>query len=121
MSDRIYTNPITGEVIEDPNIRAFSAILGDLGEGQTNSEMGEAFWDLLQRVQDTGKAGTLTLTIKVQSDGRGRVQVVDEVKLRLPEYNRMPTSFFIDKHGNASRRDPNQPEIPGVTPINREA
>ena len=121
MTDRTYTNPQTGEVIADPPIRPFSAVLHELGEGSTESELGEAFWDLLQRVQDTGKAGTLTLTIKVQGDGRGRVQVLDEVKLRLPEYNRPQTSFFIDKHGNASRRDPNQPEIPGVTNITREA
>ena len=121
MTDRTYTNPQTGEVVTDPTIRPFSAVLHELGEGSTESELGEAFWDLLQRVQDTGKAGSITLTIKVAGDGRGRVQVLDEVKLRLPEYNRPQTSFFIDKHGNASRRDPNQPEIPGVTNITREA
>ena len=121
MTDRTYTNPQTGEVIADPPIRPFSAVLHELGEGSTESELGEAFWDLLQRVQDTGKAGSVTLTIKVAGDGRGRVQVLDEVKLRLPEYNRPQTSFFIDKHGNASRRDPNQPEIPGVTRIVEDA
>lgn len=121
MTDRIYTNPTTGEVTENPAIRPFSAILRELSEGATESELSEAFWDLLQRVQDTGKAGSLALTIKVASDGRGRIQVLDEVKLRLPEYNRPPTGFFIDKSGNASRRDPNQPEIPGVVHIAREA
>jgi hypothetical protein len=32
--------------------------------------------------------------------------------------------FFIDRHGNASRRDPNQPSLPGITHLstfNREA
>ena len=83
-----------------------------IGSGITGTALA---WQL------AGKAGSITLTIKVAGDGRGRVQVLDEVKLRLPEYNRPQTSFFIDKHGNASRRDPNQPEIPGVTHINREA
>ena len=52
-----------------------------------------------------------------------RIQVKDEVKVRLPEFGRPTTAFFIDNTGNASRRDPNQPEIPGVTHIrtNREA
>ena len=114
MTDRIFTNRDTGEVVENPEIRPFSAILRELGEGATESQLADDFWDLLQRVQDTGKAGTLTLTIKVQGDGRGRVKIIDEVKLRLPEYNRPMTSFFIDKNGNASRRDPNQPALPDL-------
>ena len=69
MTDRTYTNPQTGEVVTDPTIRPFSAVLHELGEGTTESEMGEAFWDLLQRVQDTGKPGSLTLTIKITGDG----------------------------------------------------
>ena len=116
-TERRYVNPRTGEVTDDPEIRPFGQILAELGEGSTVIELSEAMWDLIQRVQDTGKAGSITLTIKVSGDGRGRVQVLDEVKLRLPEYNRPQTSFFIDKHGNASRRNPDQPEIPGVTNI----
>lgn len=118
MQDRRYTDPITGEVHEDITPRPFDDVLRELGEGSTNSEMGEAFYDLLQRVQDTGKAGSLALTIVVAPDGKGRVQTKDEVKLKLPEFNRMPTAFFLDRTGNASRRDPNQPQIPGVTHIN---
>lgn len=121
MTDRIYTNRDTGEVVENPPIRPFASVLRELGDGATESELGVAMWDLLQRVQDTGKAGKLTLIIKVDGDGRGRVKVSDELKLQLPEYNRPMTSFFIDRNGNASRRDPAQPEIPGVTNINREA
>lgn len=115
MTDRTYTNPLTGEVTSDPPIRPFSEVLNEIGEGATASELSEAFWDLLQRVQDTGRAGTLQLTIAVAPDGRGRIGVKDQIKLRLPEFNRPETAFFLDKHGNASRRDPNQPEIPGVS------
>lgn len=120
MTDRTYTNPTTGEVTPDPPIRPFSDVLNEIGEGATASELSEAFWDLLQRVQDTGRAGTLQLTIAVGPDGRGRISVKDQIKLKLPEYNRPETAFFLDKHGNASRRDPNQPEIPGVTHLNRK-
>lgn len=123
MAERRYIDPKTAEVVDDPEIRPFDQVLRELGEGSTNSELSEALWDLLQRVGDTGKAGTLTLTIAVAPDGRGRVQVKDEVKVKLPEYNRPTTAFFIGKHGNASRRDPNQPEIPGVRhlPVQQEA
>lgn len=118
MTDRTYTNPSTGEVIPDPPIRPFSEVLKEIGEGATASELSEAFWDLLQRVQDTGKPGSIVFTIAVAPDGRGRIGVKDAIKLKLPEYNRPETAFFLDRHGNASRRDPNQPAIPGITEIN---
>lgn len=120
-AERRYVNPRTGEIVDDPAIRPFKDVLTELGEGATHAELSDAFWELLQRVQDTGKAGTLTLQIAIAPNGNGRIDVKDEVKLKLPEFNRPQTAFFIDKHGNASRRDPNQPEIPGVTHINREA
>ena len=111
---RQYTNPRTGEVHDDPEIRPFTEVLRELGEGSTESELSEALWDLVQRVQDTTKAGSLTLTLAVGFDGYGRLTIKDEVKLKLPEFNRPVTAFFVDKTGNASRRDPNQPVIPGV-------
>ena len=114
MSNRQYTNPRTGEVIDDVEVRPFADVLKELGEGSTESELSEAFWDLIQRVTETTKTGTLTLTITVGLDGRDRLTVKDEVKLRLPEFSRPATSFFVDKAGNASRRDPNQQVIPGV-------
>lgn len=114
MSDRRFTNQRTGEVIDDPEIRPFSQVLQELGEGSTLNELSEAFWDLIQRVQETAKAGSLTLHLAVGFDGQGRLVIKDEVKMKLPEFSRPETRFFVDKHGNASRRDPNQPMIPSL-------
>lgn len=114
MADRRYTNPRTGEINDDPEIRPFNEFIRDLGEGSTNTELSEALWDLLQRVQDTGKAGMLTLQLAIGFDGGGRVIVKDAVSLKLPEFSRPTTAFFIDKDGNASRRDPNQPQLPSL-------
>lgn len=114
MTERRYTNHRTGEIVDDPTIRPFRDVLSELGEGQTERELSEALWDLIQRVEDTTKAGSVTLTLSVAFDGHGRLVVKDEVKVKLPEYNRPTTSFYVDREGNASRRNPGQPEIPGV-------
>ena len=114
MTDRRYTNPRTGEVIDDPEVRPFDQVLRELGEGSTLSELSEAMWDVVQRVQDTAKAGSLTLTIHVGFDGQGRLVVKDEVKQKLPEFSRPETRFYVDRQGNASRRDPNQPLLPSL-------
>ena len=111
---RQYTNPRTGEVHDDPEIRPFTEVLRELGEGSTESELSEALWDLVQRVQDTTKAGSLTLTLAVGFDGYGRIQVKDQVTVKLPEFNRPTTAFFVDNAGNPSRRDPHQPALPNL-------
>lgn len=113
MPDRTYTNPRTGEVVETEP-RPFDQILRELGEGSTLSELSEAFYDVIQAVQETSKAGTLTLIIAVGFDGQGRLAVKDQIKKKLPEFNRPETRFFVDKQGNASRRDPNQPLLPSL-------
>ena len=114
MTDRRFTDPRTGEVVDDPTIRPFSQVLQELGEGSTLAELSEAFWDVIQRVQETAKAGSLTLHIAVGFDGQGRLVVKDEVKTKLPEFSRPETRFFVDKHGNASRRNPDQPLLPSL-------
>ena len=116
MSDRTYTNRDTGEVVE-ATPRLFTEVLAELGEGSTLTELSEAFYDVVQRVQDTAKSGSVTLTLNVGFDGQGRLVVKDEVKHKLPEFSRPETRFFVDKQGNASRRNPAQPTIPGVTDI----
>lgn len=113
MTDRHFTDPRTGEVVV-PEIRPFDKVLAELGEGRTLSELSDAFWDVIQRVQETAKGGSLTLTIAVGFDGQGRLVVKDEVKTKLPEFSRPETRFFVDKMGNASRRDPNQPVLPSL-------
>lgn len=118
---REYTNPATGEIVTNPPVRPFHEVLREIGEGHLNQDLSEAFYDLLHKVQSTGRQGSLTLSISISSKGAGRVEVVDSIKVKAPEFDRPKTAFYIDKQGNASRRDPNQPEIPGVTHINREA
>ena len=113
MTERSYTNPKTGEVV-DIEPRSFDQVLRELGEGQTLSELSEAFYDVIQRVQETSKAGSVTLHLAVCFDGQGRLVIKDEVKQKLPEFSRPETRFFVDKGGNASRRDPNQPLLPSL-------
>ena len=121
MNERRYINPRTGEVVDDVTVRPFGDVLAELGEGATQQELSEALWDLLQRVQDTGKAGSLTLVIAAAPNGAGRVEIKDEVKLKLPEYARPTTAFYLDRSGNATRRNSDQSEIPGIVNIRKDA
>lgn len=119
MTERRHINEHTGEVNEDPQIRPFADLLRDLGGGRTHDEMSEAIWDLAERVRDTGKKGTVQLTITVEPT-KGDITMLtvsDEIKIKLPEHARRPSVFFADDHGNLSRSNPNQPELSGLRQV----
>ncbi len=122
MTDRQHTNERTGELISDPPIRAFAAWLQEQAKGATHAELGEALYDLVARVKDTGKAGTLTFTIKVEpwKQDRGVLIVSDEIKLKLPEFARQPSIFYRDDNGNLTRENPDQPELAGLREVPTE-
>lgn len=72
-------------------------------------ELGEELQRLVGRVRDTGKAGTLTYTLKVAPvDGGTEVLAVnDEIKVRLPEHARQGSLAWPDAANNLQRSDPN--------------
>lgn len=95
---------------DEPVIRPFADWLREQSHGKTHDELGEALYDLVQRVRDTGKKGSVSLTVTVAPmDKDVSVLVVsDEIKLRLPEHDRKASLFYPDKTGNLSRTDPGQ-------------
>lgn len=107
------------ELDADAVIRPFADWFREQSSGKTHEEMGEALYDLVQRVRDTGKKGTLSLTISVAPmDKDISVLVIsDEIKLRLPEHDRKSSLFYPDKHGNLTRRDPGQLEFESLREV----
>ena len=109
--------------------RPFSDWLRDQSRGKTHDELSEGLRDLVAKVKDTGKKGTITLTVTVEpmpkSDGSALI-VTDEIKLKLPEFAREASLFFADDDNNLRRDDPRQltfeslrevPPPPGVDPF----
>lgn len=91
-------------------IRPFASWLREQSSGRTHDELSEGLHDLIARVRDTGKKGTITLVVSVETlKGDSEVLVVtDEIKLKLPEHDRSASMFYPDAHGNLTRTDPRQ-------------
>lgn len=104
---------------DDEFVRPFIDWLREQAKGTTQEELSEGLHDLIARVRDTGKKGTLQLTVEVGPlKGDPNVLVVsDRIKLRLPEHDRQTSLFYPDKHGNLSRKDPGQLEFEGLKGI----
>ena len=116
MTERRFIDPTTGLVVDDPQIRPAADVLRDLAKGKTHDELSEAIWDLRQRVAETGKAGSVTLTISMKplKENPDMIVVEDEIRLKLPEFPRQPSVFYADRQGNLSRQNPMQDELPGA-------
>lgn len=87
----------------------FAAFLATV-RPKTVAEASEAMRDLVGKVRDTGKKGTLTLTITVapfEADS-SVLTINDEIKVRAPEHTRKPALAWPDDRNNLSRSDPSQ-------------
>lgn len=116
---------------DEPVVRPFADWIREQSNGRTHDELSVALHDLIGRVRDTGKKGSVSLTVTVAPmKGDTDVLVVgDEIKLRIPEHDRKASLFYPDAHGNLSRTDPQQlsfeslrevPPPPGVDPVTGE-
>ncbi len=116
-SDKSGEKPEKGT--DEPVIRPFADVLRELSRGSSHDELSEALHDLIDRVRDTRKVGTLVYSIKVGplKGTEDALVVVDQIKMKLPEHDRENSIFYADKHGNLSRNDPNQPMFESLVEV----
>lgn len=99
--------------VVDPDgifVRPFSDWIREQAGGKSHDELSDALFDLVQKVRDTGKSGSVVYTIKVgpMKGDKDVLVVSDEIKLKLPEHDRKASLFYTDKVGNLTRQDPHQ-------------
>jgi hypothetical protein len=90
--------------------------LNEHRDGELMVEASEAFADLVQRVQTTGRNGSIAIVLTVKAAG-DMVAVVDDVTVKNPKVDRQVKSYFVDDDGNLSRSNPRQPELPGLKSV----
>ena len=89
----------------------FLVFLAAQAGGGTVTELSDGLAELVRRVADTGKKGSISLTVSVEpmKGGDGKTMVVkDSITLKLPEYDRTAGVYFSDEDGRLHRNDPRQ-------------
>lgn len=94
-------------------MKAFNQFLVDLNDGSTHSGLTADLQTLLQEVQSTGKSGSMTLKIKIQSASKGgvgvdKVTIVAERKLELPKPEQPSDFFWLTDDAEPTRQHPRQ-------------
>ena len=87
----------------------FAVFITDLKRGIVSSELTELLNEVVRAVDNTGKAGTLTLKLKIYRPKNTQIiQIADTVTANVPKFDRKESFWFTDGHGGLTRDDPNQ-------------
>jgi hypothetical protein len=115
-------DPITGEIIEpeagseqerQPEIRPFNQWLLEQRGGLLHGELTETLAEVAAAVLEHEKAGSVTLKITVTpNEGMDVVFISDDVAKKVPQPPRGAMAFHTDQHGNLTRNNPRQQQIP---------
>lgn len=92
----------------------FTAWLAEHRNGLADADLTDALRELADAVARTGKAGTLTLTIKVSAQG-DMLAITDTCTVKKPQ-DVETKLYWIDLAGNLTRNNPMQPTLPGTVP-----
>ena len=100
-------------------MRSFAEYLREIDRGRLLTDLTADFKDLVRAVTETGKPGslTLTLTLKPQGVAADTVMVEAAVKLKDPQPSRAGSLFFVSDDLNLTRRDPRQLELADVAEL----
>ena len=111
--------------LKNPTLKAkrksfadFLKALPDLGEEAT-----DALNDLVHAVTETGKAGQITLSIKMKPIGgkAGQIELDTDVKTKLPQPTRGKALLFATPDNNLQRENPRQQTLDGVRTVVEES
>lgn len=94
--------------------RGFNEILAEIDSGILLQMLSAAMAQVTNGVQNSGKAGKLTLTLTIKPNKGNAVFVSSDIKKHIPEIGVETASFFADDEGNLSRRNPQQQELFGA-------
>lgn len=94
-------------------MRPITDILREIRKGRAVDLASQRFAELIQAVDETGKPGELTITLKVKPEKGGGSQktVIPVIKCKMPEMDIAEGVFFSDEAGDLHRSDPAQKDI----------
>jgi hypothetical protein len=96
-------------------MKPFNLILAELNAGQSNATLSSHLDELLQAVKKHGRAGTLTIKLKVAPAGKGadvdKVLVACESQISLPKPEQPTDFFWMTDDAELSRKHPKQHEL----------
>lgn len=97
-------------------MRLFTDVLRDWRNGRLVDRLTDEMAKLTAAVDETGKEGSLTLSIKLKpkTDNRGVIDIVElhaDVTTKIPRHDLPAQVFFLTTDGDLVKDDPTQREM----------
>lgn len=90
----------------------YAQTLSDIYRGGLLSELDEKLTEVVKAAELTGKQGSLTLTLKIKTQGSsGQVDLTPVIKSVVPEHDRGNVIMFATPEGNLQLQDPRQKQL----------
>jgi hypothetical protein len=96
---------------------AFASLLSGMKRGAVIGDLDESLKELVAAINKSGKAGELTLKLKITPEARAneddtrQYTITENIGMKKPRKTRGKCTFFGDEEGNLLRDDPNQSEM----------
>ncbi len=103
---------------EHPDPRPFGEVLAELESGLIERELSSALQEIVHAVRHHARAGRLTLSIDITpvSGHMSMVNLIPDIKKKLPQIKRAPSMFFADRESRISQHHPDQLTDPALLP-----
>ncbi len=88
----------------------FLTTLTQIRKGSLVAALTDELNEVSEAVTDTGKAGTLTLTLTIKPNGDDCVIIQPKIAAKAPKQSIADAIFFIGKEG-LQRQDPSQTDV----------
>ena len=89
---------------------SFNSTIQQVRDGQLLELLTGKLQEVVEAVEETGKVGGLTLSLKVKPNGEGAVTLISDVKAKVPEPAVGDAIFFVS-NGNLVRNNPHQADL----------
>jgi hypothetical protein len=97
--------------------RSFGVVLAEVEDGRLVSDLTTAYRKLIKvmteesNARNAGVTGAITMSLDIALRD-GVIEIVPSFSIKEPKQKRSRSIFWADRHGNISRKNPNQQELP---------
>ena len=98
----------------------FTELVDRLADGETTNEASHQLQQLVKACRDTGKSGSLVLTLTISpryGADEPDIDIDSKVSIRPPARNLMPTKTWADRQGHILLSNPDQDQLPTITEL----
>ncbi len=100
--------------MDNLNVEAFLQALREIDGGLFLAEVADKHAEAVRVCRERNKKSGVAISLGLKPNKYGQAEVVARVEIALPKSDTFGAIFYMTEDGRLVRRDPRQPELPGI-------